>query len=161
MFAVSLVLVAIKLLKALWTGTHHHKRLLEKLCGEVLCIHTWESNVVAAWGKKSLVLGGRSVESFWLYELRHYVHDYFTVKIITYCASDNLNVFVVKVPPSFFQNAIKKDYRTDYFGSFYTYNDLSLKPAVAKLVWCKFCGVWTDSNVSKVNFAIYLLFNTS
>lgn len=60
------------------------------------------------------------------------------MKIITYYAWDHLNV--VKVPPSFFQNAIKEDYRTDYFGSFCTYNHFSLKPVVDKLVWSKFCG---------------------
>lgn len=52
MFAVSLVLVGTKLLKALWIETHYHKKLLEKLCGEVLGNHTWESNIVAAWGKR-------------------------------------------------------------------------------------------------------------
>lgn len=65
------------------------------------------------------------------------------MKIITYCAWDHLNVFVVKAPLSFFQNAIKEDYRTDSFGSFCTYNHSSLKPVVDKLVWCKFCGEWT------------------
>lgn len=66
MFAVSLVLVGIKRLKALQIDMHHYQRLVERLCGEVWCVHTWKVMLQQFGVKKVWVFGGTSWYSEYL-----------------------------------------------------------------------------------------------
>lgn len=59
MFAVSLVLVGIKLLKAFWIDTHPHKKLLEKFVVKS-CAFILERAMLWQLGVKSLALGRKS-----------------------------------------------------------------------------------------------------